>query len=181
MYCPGCAVPNVEGTKFCRACGTNLETVFLALASQNQGAEVRDEKTAPSTPLEKQGEGARNALQGGILLMAALLIGVALGLFSNKPDWIIIWTVFFGWMACWGVISLAFGLGAIVESKVLLRRTLLREADQALSPATPTAELLSTGDVEIVTYTPSPLSVTEHTTKSLGKQHPASKQTTGEK
>ena len=32
-------------------------------------------------------------------------------------------------------------------------------------------------DIGIATATPSPISVTEHTTEPLGKQHPASKQT----
>ncbi|MBA2732993.1 MAG: zinc-ribbon domain-containing protein, partial [Acidobacteria bacterium] len=31
MYCPRCSAQNLDDAKFCRACGTNLETVALAL------------------------------------------------------------------------------------------------------------------------------------------------------
>ena len=34
MFCPKCATANSDQGKFCRACGTNLETVALALAGQ---------------------------------------------------------------------------------------------------------------------------------------------------
>lgn len=32
MFCPRCAAQNLDDAKFCRACGTNLETVALEVA-----------------------------------------------------------------------------------------------------------------------------------------------------
>jgi hypothetical protein len=32
MYCPKCAEPNVEGAKFCRACGEDLSVIAQAMA-----------------------------------------------------------------------------------------------------------------------------------------------------
>jgi hypothetical protein len=34
MYCPTCATQNTDGTKFCRACGTNLSLVPQALTGR---------------------------------------------------------------------------------------------------------------------------------------------------
>jgi uncharacterized membrane protein YvbJ len=61
MYCPRCATQNLDGAKFCRACGTNLETVALALAQQLDPAQL--DKDAAKKPkaaknkLEKRSEG----------------------------------------------------------------------------------------------------------------------------
>jgi uncharacterized membrane protein YvbJ len=32
MYCPKCAEPNADDTKFCRACGENLTVVAQAMS-----------------------------------------------------------------------------------------------------------------------------------------------------
>lgn len=170
MYCPGCAAQNLDGAKFCRSCGTDLETVALALADHLVPVDVGKEKAnsaeAANRSLKKRSRGVRNTVKGGILLGTALLIGIALALFSNKPDWIIIWTVFFGWMACWGAVSLAFGIGAILESRLMSN-----QVEKTARGAVRTAQLLPADDAGMVpdvlaaprAY--SPISVTEHTTE----------------
>jgi uncharacterized membrane protein YvbJ len=94
MYCPRCATQNLEGAKFCRACGTNLETVALVLAQQLDPAQ--SDKDAAKKPkagknkLEKRSEGLTKIVRASGLIGASALVGAALALFSNKPDWIII-------------------------------------------------------------------------------------------
>jgi hypothetical protein len=183
MYCPRCATQNLDDVKFCRACGTNLESVALALSDQHHPAKLsEDEDEEPEHAkswLERRKEGMDGIVKGTGLMGASLLIGVAFGLFSNAPDWIIIWAALAGWMACWGFISIVSGIGALAESR-FLRRQLGQAADGS---AAPMAQQLPSTDsrmlpdaMENPKLSPPP-SITEHTTKPLNKQHqPASKQ-----
>ena len=160
MYCPRCAAQNLDDAKFCRGCGTSLETVALALSGQFQPAANSGE--LPKDWLAVRHEGVQRLIRGIGLLGAALLIGVALGLFSDTNDWIVIWLVFVGWMAAWGVISLVSGIGSMAEARFLLKRMEQNQghylggrgrefATAELPPAQPGI----------------PLSVTEHTTRAL--------------
>ncbi len=177
MYCPRCAAQNLDDVKFCRACGTNLETVALALSDQHHPARLsRDKDEEPETEqswLDKRREGMDGIVKGTGLMGASLLIGIALGLFSNAPDWIIIWAALAGWMACWGFISLVSGIGALAESR-FLRRQLGQTTN---GDTTPTAQTLSSAaqrmlhDALDVPKPSPPPSVTENTTKPLNKQH----------
>jgi hypothetical protein len=177
MYCPRCATQNLDGAKFCRACGTNLETVALALAQQLDPAQSDKDAQpkAAQSKLEKRSEGLTKIVQATGLIGASALVGAALALFSGKPDWIIIWMIFAGWLACWGVISFVSGIAALIESGFTPRHT----AVETVSQTTP---LRSGDDQEILrpSATPKlslPSSVTEHTTELLNGQHPTSKPT----
>jgi hypothetical protein len=194
MYCPRCAAQNPDETKFCRACGTNLETVALALSGRPLPAEP-SEKDKAATPqstgksklekrrealLETRREGFHKIVQGTGLLVASLLIGLALGLFSNAADWIIIWVGLAGWMACWGVISLTSGIGAITES-----RFIPRQLEQKVGGTTaPIARPLTADEPEMLPEASAtlklspPPSVTEDTTEPLSKRHQTTKQIT---
>lgn len=57
MFCPRCAAQNLDDAKFCRTCGTNLETVALALAGGHPPA--KGDAGLPSDPFERWVE-ARN-------------------------------------------------------------------------------------------------------------------------
>ena len=107
-------------------------------------------------------EGVQKLIRAIGLLGASLLIGAALGLFSDTNDWIMIWLVFVGWMAAWGVISLVAGIGSLAEARFLKKR-LEQSQEQYLSGRSKgfvTAELpLAQPGI--------PLSVTEHTTRAL--------------
>ena len=177
MFCPRCATQNLDDVKFCRACGTNLETVALALSDQYHPANLsKDEDEEPETEkswLEKRREAMDGIVKGIGLMGASLLIGVALGLFSNVPDWIIIWVGLAGWMACWGFISIVSGIGALADSRFMRRQ--LGQApggtaaltDQPLSSVDP--KMLP--DTSAIPMLSPPPSITEHTTKPLDKQH----------
>ena len=179
MYCPRCAMQNLDGAKFCRACGTNLETVALALAQQldpiPSGKDAAKKPKASKNKLEKRSEGLTKIVRGFGLIGGSALVGAALAVFSNKPDWIIIWMIFAGWMACLGVIGLVSGVAALIESgftprhvshitgETVSRTSPLSGDDQELLPASGTPKLAV------------PSSITEHTTQLLNGQHPTSK------
>ena len=166
MYCPQCASENSEGTRFCRACGTDLETVALALSGQlvpvnaisadPRAAEAAQESNAW---LEKRSKAVRSVTRGAILLSTSLLIAVAMAMFvPERLPWIITWAFFFGWMAGWGAVELASGLSRMLETVVLLRGLATDAARQRLPIAGASR-----------THTPHVApSVTEHTTRRLG-------------
>ena len=180
MYCPRCATQNLDGAKFCRACGANLETVALALAQQldptQSDKDAAKKPKAGKNKLEKRSEGLTKIVRASGLIGASALIGAMLALFSNQPDWILIWMIFAGWMACWGIMWLVSGIAALIESGF----TPLQEshtAGETISRTTP----LGSGDDREVLPTPGtpnlslPSSITEHTTELLNGQHPTSK------
>jgi len=182
MYCPRCATQNLEGAKFCRACGTNLETVALALAQQLDPAQL-DNKTptkpkAAKNKLEKRSEGLTKIVRATGMIGASGLVGAALALFSGKPDWIIIWMIFAGWLACLGVIAFVSGIADLIES----RFTPLHERHTAGESVSQTNPLRSGDDQEILPSSAAPnllvpSSITEHTTELLNGQQRASKPT----
>ena len=176
MFCPRCAAQNLDDVKFCRACGTNLETIALALSGKHKLSRRGKDKALKTEKswVDRRREGMNRIVQGSGLLGASLLIGVALGLFSNAPDWIIIWAALVGWMACWGVIEIVSGIGALADSR-FLQRQLGQTTGETL---TTTAQALSSGgqvmlpEMSPVTTTPTlsqPASVTEQTTQPLTK------------
>lgn len=168
MYCPRCSTSNPDQAKYCRSCRTDLESVALVLSDQSNPTSSLEN---PSKDwIKKRSKGARNSVQGAILLGVSLMIAVALGLFSGINDWMVIWTIFFSWMAGWGVVLLSFGIGAMVESRMLrsserpggslLEARFAIEHDSVVSPDVVTKPNLS-----------SPVGVTENTTELLGNQH----------
>jgi hypothetical protein len=167
MYCPQCAIQNTDNAKFCRTCGTDLEAVALVLTNKFP---------LPGAWLEKYGESKHKVIMGAILLGAALLIaGVPILFIEELFLWVMLWTVCFGWMAGWGIVSLASGVGEMVKSKTMLRQ--MKQFDRGLTP-TESSQLSSEAyeprmlDDATRAKPYSPLSVTERTTDLLGKHHP---------
>ena len=179
MYCPQCATPQADDVKFCRSCGTELEVVALALSGKPmQPIKADTDRGEPKIAqdwLEKRIEGVSGITRGTILLAVSLLIGAAMALFipsSFGAPWILIWMVFFGWMAVWGGIEMAYGISGVLESKSRLHLMGLTGKDRAVD-ATP-QQLLSSGEPPPKNTSPSaafrpspPVSVTEGTTRQL--------------
>ena len=170
MYCPQCATQNTDNAKFCRTCGMALEAVALVLTNKFP---------LPGAGLEKYAEGKHKVIMGAILLGAALLIGAVPALFIGVSfPLVMLWTVFFGWMAGWGIVSLASGVGEMVKFKTMSRQTkqfdggLTTNEPSGLSSAAHEPRMLDDG-TRGEPY--SPLSVTEHTTDLLGEQPSRSK------
>ena len=160
MYCPRCAAQNLDDAKFCRGCRTSLETVALALSGQYHPAEGAEKQSKDWMSVRH--EGVQKMIRAVGLLGASLLIGVALGLFSNTNDWIFVWMVFVGWMAVWGVISLVAGIGSFAEARFLQKRM---EQSQERYLGGRSREFRT---AELPLAQPGiPLSVTEHTTRAL--------------
>jgi len=170
MYCPQCAAQCVDDAKFCRACGADLKAVALALAEQQLS--LKDGKNKlwalekEKTRLEKRSQGARAAAEGATMLAGSLLIGFLIQTFGKHNDPIAIWVVFFGWLACWGVFRMATGLGAVMQSVTMGSKAV------ALQPDVEPVTVPDTDPLADPKLSP-PLSVTEHTTRSI---EPANKE-----
>ena len=178
MYCPQCATQNPDDVKFCRSCGKELEAVALALSGKSAkpaegGANQVEPKTAQDW-VEKHIEGVSGITRGSILLAVSLLIGAAMALFmpaSFEAPWILIWMVFFGWMAVWGGIEMAYGISGVLEAKSRLRLIGLTSGRPEIGATT--QELLSGGGPQQIANAPPAIgsatrvSVTEGTTRHL--------------
>jgi len=148
MFCPQCSNHNLDEAKFCRVCGTNLELVSLALTNRLPLA------PQSGAQLQKKAAGTGAVVQGSILLGTSLLIFLAGLLFSRGPmPWLVFWTVFFGWMACWGSILLSIGVGRLIEGKLSRGK----ELEPGRSESSPIAFMPDA-------------SVTDHTTRQLGQR-----------
>lgn len=174
MYCPQCATPNPDDVKFCRSCGRELEAVALILSGKPPHTIKKDTNKIDSKTeqdwVEKHVQGVSGITRGSILLAVSLMIGAAMGLFlqsSLGPSWILIWMVFFGWLAVWGGIEMAYGISSMQESKSRLRLLKLAGDDSDAIP-----KRLSAGEPSPI-MNPSafqsspPLSVTDGTTRQL--------------
>lgn len=167
MYCPQCAIQNTDNAKFCRTCGTDLEGVALALTNKH---------ALPEPWFEKYGEGKHKVIVGAILLASALLIGgVPALLIEELFLWVMLWTVFFGWMAGWGIVSLALGVGEMVKSNMMLRQ--MKQFNRGLTTTEPSQLSAAASEPRMLEDATgvkpfSPLSVTERTTDLLGEHHP---------
>ncbi len=154
MFCPQCSTPNQDAAKFCRTCGTNLEVVALALAGHPPTEHSL--AAAAEANLKKRREATGNVVQGSILLSFSLLIAFLGFVFTRgRFPWLVFWTVFFGWMACWGTISLSVGLAGLIGAK------LTSDSGNQISDSH-TRELR---DDRLNTFPPA--SVTDHTTRQL--------------
>ena len=175
MFCPQCATPNADDVKFCRSCGRELEAVALILSGKSAKPVKADpNKTESKTAqdwIEKRIEGVSGVTRGSILLTVSLLIGLAMALFipsSFDAPWFLLWIVFFGWLAVWGGIEMAYGLSSMLESKSRLR--LLKELGNESLDAVP--QRLTSGEPSPI-MSPSafrstpPMSVTDGTTRQL--------------
>jgi len=179
MYCPHCAAQNIDDAKFCRTCGSDLEIISLAL-SDPAALRTRQKAQEPDKPanrLEKRIEGVQHTIQGISLLAVTMVIGAALARFlPHDVPWILIWMVFFGWLAVWGAFALAAGLGALMEARIRLRHGEPAVAELA-GPTTsellpPAQEMPTIAKVPATGEMSPPVSVTERTTDLLGKRTP---------
>ena len=175
MYCPQCATPNGEGVKFCRSCGTELEAVALVLKGATPATTTAgggENEIGPRSArewLERQASGVSGMTKGTVLLLVSFLIGVALALFSPADvPWMILWMIFFGWLAVWGGIELATGVGNVIEAKSRLR---LLGPDAASTPRqiSSRGEPVTTANSAGALSSSTPPSVTEGTTRELGE------------
>jgi hypothetical protein len=153
-----------------------MEAVALALSGKSappaEGGEKKVGATTPRDLMEKRIEGNKGIASGLILMLVSLLIGLAMALFvPGDVPWILVWMVFFGWLAVWGGIELANGVGAVIEAKGRLRMLGVAGGEPVVN-AVP-RQLSSPGEPVTIAnssnaFRPTPpLSVTEGTTRHL--------------
>lgn len=169
MYCHQCAAQNAEGAKFCRGCGAALESALVRTGDD-------DPAEAARSWAAKYGEGVRNVSTGAMLMTVAALICVPLALFAPaEVPWVLVWMVFFGWLACWGGITFAGGVGELLEARSMLR--LIRaggEVPSAAAKLRPPHDLARSVPETSDLAAPLPASsVIENTTKLLNENSPA--------
>ncbi|HKA19949.1 MAG TPA: zinc ribbon domain-containing protein [Blastocatellia bacterium] len=126
MFCPRCAVENQNETRFCRSCGTDLEVVAQALSTGTISTEFITTGETRVELVQKriqlQADGLRRVLQGTLLFVAGILLGIPLYLFSEHADWhsnwILIWLIFCGWIPVWGAFMIGTGLSNLIQSRM---------------------------------------------------------------
>ena len=166
MYCPQCATANSADVKFCRSCGLELEAVVSALTKPSTKKTNKAEPT-PEEWVDQRIKSVSGMTRGGILIAVSLLLILPFALFlpaTFDAPWILIWTVFFGWMTVWGGIEVAYGLSSLLESNAKLR--FLKERGPNIGIEAEHSEELALKD-ETHSRTEPRGSITERTTRQL--------------
>ena len=130
MFCPKCAVENHDETRFCRTCGTDLEVVAQVLSPGTLSAEFittgETKIELAQKRLQLQVDGIRRVLQGALIFIVGILLGIPLYLFSEHADWhsnwILIWLIFCGWIPVWGAFMAGTGLSNLLQSRMTQQR-----------------------------------------------------------
>ena len=175
MFCPKCATQNLEGARFCRACGADISLVPQALsgqlAAQQQPTEV-DEDDDYYGRRRRRKRGKKPSLEEGIksLFMGIGFIMVAFAAREYAPGGSVWWF----WMFIPAVAMIGGGIGQIVRVKSGQNNnarlpTMTPPTPQAFASTPRAAELPPRNTSELV---PPPPSVTEGTTRHLGAEAP---------
>src|ERR1700755_705098 len=116
MYCPNCASQNIDNAKFCRSCGGDLVTVALAMNNKSLSSSAEW--------IEKYGEAKSKVATGAIMAGAAILIWIGPAfMIRDTLAWVFFWSIFFGWLAAWGIVKLAANVGGLLKAKTMLKST----------------------------------------------------------
>lgn len=176
MYCPGCGANNKSETKFCTKCGTDLAVVAEALAGNRQALPQLDERMVRIFKNSYQG---KRAIAIGIIALAIAMSKLFIGDLLNMPDGFPNLYPFLLAIAIYGLLALLSGLSkwtsASSEIKAIERASqgplLSTPQRQSLHDATQDAAMF---DVPARRYDTDsmaiPSSVTEQTTRQLGRQ-----------
>lgn len=161
MYCPTCATQNGDGTKFCRACGTNLSLVPQAITGRlpeaPRGRRHRRELERGRAPSLASG------ITGVFMGLGFVVVALALALSGNASGW---WF----WMLIPAFSLLGKGVANIVTTLQAQRAN--PPTYNAIPPGMNTAGLPPQPTYETLTPQPNyetlpPPSVTETTTRHL--------------
>jgi len=166
MYCPRCAVQNLDDAKFCRACGADIRLVPQALmgslpaslleADRDAAGAVKKEKHRKPATLD---EGLKNIFKG-IAFLCIFIIGL---MTFRGAFWFTIWFVIPG------LGSIGEGIGQIIRARQeqlpmppVYESGNMRPA--SFAPASNFTQLAAPDTAKIVN---APASVTEMTTRHL--------------
>lgn len=178
MFCPKCAAENHDQTRFCRACGTDLEVVALALNTELTPTELVPNKESNRKELmqhclKMQVDGISQVSRGALIFATGILLGIPLAFFGKNTDWhsnwILVWLVTCGWLPVWGAFMMGTGLSNLINSRVIQRRT------EALGAATDTVSVPRSGqtqrfaEAESTSEVVTPLSASEELTSIIDR------------
>ena len=165
MYCPSCAVQNVDGASYCRACGANISLVPQAMTGRLPEAVGGPDDLAPDA---QSGRGRhRSALTfekgvENIFMGTAFLLITVLGALFFRHGFMI-WI----WMLIPAFTMLGKGTSAMIRTK-REQKTFAPFAPPSSMAEMPTASrfsgLSASGTSELATP---PTSITEGTTRHL--------------
>ncbi len=170
MYCPNCGTENIEGAKFCRACGANVSLVPQALTGQLQ----QQSQTPDNTKGEKE---EPVSIQHGFTTM---FMGIAF-FFVTAMAWRFapagkIWAF---WMLIPAFMFFGKGIGSVLQAYREQPKTVPNI--QTHSQPNPQLQPLFQSQPQRVSalpprntneFIPTPLSVTENTTRHLNAEIP---------
>jgi hypothetical protein len=175
MYCPRCAVKNLDDAKFCRACGADIRLVPQALQGILPGAAEQPWKDKAEARGKKK-ERAPATIDAGLKKIFegfALFVIFLLGVFVFRGAF---------WLTIWFIIpafaSVGEGIGQLIRARQ--ERSLLitapREGSKAMSnpeggnslpaPFAPVVKEISSPDTSEIVRIPAG-SVTDVTTRHL--------------
>lgn len=160
MYCPACAAP-IDGMRYCRACGANVSLIPQALSGQLPATPA-----TPATPSSVQGgRERREGLPSVESISKSLFSGV--GMFFVA---LLVWRFFpggsFWWF--WLLIPAFASIGKGIGKYWQLQREERRSFDGRMERLPAVGREMPTGRFE-----PGQGSVTEQTTRHLGRSGPA--------
>ncbi|HYG08947.1 MAG TPA: zinc-ribbon domain-containing protein [Pyrinomonadaceae bacterium] len=164
MYCPRCAVHNLDDAKFCRACGADISFVRQALEGKLRAAALDRPATGEAAKQEEKKKRAPATVDEGlknIFTGVGLFIIFLIGIFVFRGAF---------WLTIWFIIpalaSVGEGIGQLIRAQQEQARLLAAtpSAGEHFSPAPIVRELSSPDTTEIVR---APASVTDGTTRHL--------------
>jgi hypothetical protein len=165
MYCPKCATDNIDGTKFCRGCGSNLSLVPQALTGRLPEARSGRRRHRDRDEIERGGPAV---LANGITkaFMGLGFMCVSLGVFAFAPAGRLWWF----WMLIPAFAMLGKGVAEILSFKYGPNQV-QGTSKPDLSSAAPTGQVPPPRDAFVSQPGPQsgPPSVTEQTTRHLDR------------
>jgi hypothetical protein len=157
MYCPNCAAP-IEGVKFCRGCGTNVELVPQAISGEL--AEIAEGSGRRRRRRRRQAS-IENATSSFFTGIGFVLVALAIARFMPGGG------VWWFWMLIPGLACIGSAVGQYLRIRSDREAFQLRGGSQAQIPQAPASQL-EPPKAPTTSNLAEKASVTEHTTRHLG-------------
>lgn len=168
MFCPKCAVQNLDGASYCRGCGANISLVPQALTGQLSEVDEEPLSRSEKRPIKRDGKeaGLDNAFRNAFMGVAFLLVSMALAFSPMGRSW---WF----WMLIPAFSMMGTGVAQYIrvkeaEKRALIQRVPVQPFRAAMQPPPRVNSLPRPNTGELVP----PPSVTEGTTRHLGAEAP---------
>lgn len=155
MYCPNCAAP-IEGVKFCRGCGTNVELVPQAISG-----ELADIAEGTGKRMRRGQPSIENAARTFFTGVGFILVALAIGRFMPGGS------VWWFWMLIPGLACIGSGVGQYLRIRSVQEVVQSRIGGPAPTPQVQPSQLEATKSPTTSSLAEK-ASVTEHTTRHLG-------------